>query len=68
MAGSSTPPFRSYLRPVRSGPPAMVVDSDSSSEDESTTTIATKKSSTQPKPIPRSVSIFVILIRESRMM
>ncbi|KAL8245864.1 hypothetical protein R6Q59_007080 [Mikania micrantha] len=54
MAGSATPPNRSYLWTTRSGPAStMVVDDDSSSEDESSVQIP--KPSTQPKPIPRSV-------------
>lgn len=53
MAGSSTPPNRSYLWTTRSGPAsAMVADGDSSSEDESSVQIP--KPATQPKPIPRS--------------
>ncbi|KAM0032165.1 hypothetical protein Hdeb2414_s0016g00472061 [Helianthus debilis subsp. tardiflorus] len=53
MAGSATPPNRSYLWTTSSGPASsMVVDDDSSSEDESSVRIP--KSATQPKPIPRS--------------
>nr|XP_043616647.1 probable vacuolar amino acid transporter YPQ3 [Erigeron canadensis] len=53
MAGSATPPNRSYLWPTRSGPAsAMGGDDDSSSEDESSVQIP--KPATQPKPIPRS--------------
>ncbi|XP_076888421.1 vacuolar lysine transporter YPQ1-like [Bidens hawaiensis] len=53
MAGSATPPNRSYLWTPRSGPAsAMVVEDDSSSEDESAVQIP--KPATQPKPIPRS--------------
>ncbi|KAI3784997.1 hypothetical protein L1987_44105 [Smallanthus sonchifolius] len=53
MAGSATPPNRSYLWTARSGPAsAMVVDDDSSSEDESS--VQSSKLTTQPKPIPRS--------------
>lgn len=55
MAGSSTPPFRSYLRPVKSGPSAMRLDTDSSSEDEtSDPQVASNKWVSQPKAIPRS--------------
>lgn len=55
MAGSATPPNRSYLWTTRSGPAsAMAADDDSSSEDESSVQIP--KPTTQPKPIPRSVS------------
>ncbi|XP_023736229.1 uncharacterized protein LOC111884131 [Lactuca sativa] len=53
MAGSATPPNRSYLWTTRSGPAsAMAADDDSSSEDESSVQIP--KPTTQPKPIPRS--------------
>ncbi|KAI7729064.1 hypothetical protein M8C21_004331, partial [Ambrosia artemisiifolia] len=53
MAGSATPPIRSYLWTPRSGPASTMVDDvDSSSEDESSDQIP--KPATQPKPIPRS--------------
>ncbi|MFS7974081.1 hypothetical protein Hanom_Chr09g00864331 [Helianthus anomalus] len=53
MAGSATPPNRSYLWTTSSGPASsMVVNDDSSSEDESSVRIP--KPATQPKPIPRS--------------
>ncbi|KAK9948690.1 hypothetical protein M0R45_004255 [Rubus argutus] len=57
MAGSGTPPFRrTYMRVARSGPSTLAVDSDSSSEDESAP-VTSKNSVTtsQPRPIPRSV-------------
>ena len=57
MAGSGTPPFRTYMRAARSGPSAMTMDSDSSSEDESTPVTSNKNSVTQSRPIPRSVSL-----------
>ncbi|KAK9285630.1 hypothetical protein L1049_024827 [Liquidambar formosana] len=53
LARSSTPPYRSYIRIARSGPSALVLDSDSSSEDEAAQ-VSTKKPVSQPKPIPRS--------------
>ncbi|KAL4581861.1 hypothetical protein LXL04_006395 [Taraxacum kok-saghyz] len=54
MAGSATPPNRSYLWQTRSGPAsAMAADDDSSSDDESSIQIP-KSATTQPKPIPRS--------------
>ncbi|XP_038711011.1 probable vacuolar amino acid transporter YPQ2 isoform X2 [Tripterygium wilfordii] len=53
LAGSGTPPYRTYLRVAKSGPPAMEVYSDSSSEDETTT--ATNRTISQARPIPRSV-------------
>uniref|UniRef100_A0A5B6YI97 Putative vacuolar amino acid transporter YPQ1 isoform X1 n=1 Tax=Davidia involucrata TaxID=16924 RepID=A0A5B6YI97_DAVIN len=52
LAGSNTPPIRSYLT-ARSGPSAMGFDNDSSSEDEPIQ-VSSKKSVSQPKPIPRS--------------
>ncbi|KAF5736073.1 vacuolar amino acid transporter YPQ1 isoform X1 [Tripterygium wilfordii] len=57
LAGSGTPPFRTYLRVAKSGPPAMEVDSDSSSEDETTTTTPapTNRTVSQARSIPRSV-------------
>ncbi|KAL6224686.1 hypothetical protein ACLB2K_003541 [Fragaria x ananassa] len=56
MAGSGTPPFRTYMRVAKSGPSTMAVESDSSSEDESAP-VTSKKSvrTSQPRPIPRSV-------------
>lgn len=55
MAGSTTPPIRSYLWPVKSGPSAVGIDNDSSSDDE-TNPIPSRNVVTKPKPIPRSVS------------
>ncbi|WOH10688.1 hypothetical protein DCAR_0730158 [Daucus carota subsp. sativus] len=55
LAGSATPPNRSYLWTARSGPSALTLDGDSSSDDEVDAAVMTnKKSKTQPKPIPRS--------------
>ncbi|KAF3968732.1 hypothetical protein CMV_007422 [Castanea mollissima] len=54
LAGSGTPPFRTYLRVAKSGPSTMALNSDSSSEDEAAPT-ASKSSASQPRPIPRSV-------------
>ncbi|TQD92614.1 hypothetical protein C1H46_021725 [Malus baccata] len=53
LAGSGTPPFRTYMRAARSGPSTMTIDSDSSSEDESAPVTSNKNSVTQPRPIPR---------------
>lgn len=55
LAGSGTPPFRTYLRAARSGPSAMAIESDSSSDDEATVPLRSNKSTTQPRPIPKSV-------------
>ncbi|XP_065873429.1 vacuolar lysine transporter YPQ1 [Euphorbia lathyris] len=53
MAGSGTPPFRSYLRAARSGPSVMGLGDDSSSSDDEAAT-ASPKTTSQPRPIPRS--------------
>ncbi|KAJ7944348.1 PQ-loop repeat family protein / transmembrane family protein [Quillaja saponaria] len=52
LAGSGTPPFRTYLRVAKSGPSAMELNNDSSSEDEAIS--SSNKFTTQPRPIPRS--------------
>ncbi|GMI68882.1 hypothetical protein like AT4G36850 [Hibiscus trionum] len=57
LAASGTPPFRTYMRVAKSGPSAMELDSGSSSEDESTQ-VSSKKSGTQPRPIPRSAASY----------
>uniref|UniRef100_A0A7N0ZZS9 PQ-loop repeat family protein / transmembrane family protein n=1 Tax=Kalanchoe fedtschenkoi TaxID=63787 RepID=A0A7N0ZZS9_KALFE len=54
LAGSCTPPFRSYLRAARSGPSALALSDHSSSDEETTPQVPSKKSATRPKPIPRS--------------
>lgn len=57
LAGSATPPNRSYPWSTRSGPSAVGLDNDSSSDDEAdNAATSNKKSISQPKPIPRSVS------------
>ncbi|XP_075493325.1 vacuolar lysine transporter YPQ1-like isoform X2 [Primulina tabacum] len=53
MASSTTPPVRSHLRPVRSGPSAVGLEHDSSSDDENAQ-ITPQKYSSKPKGIPRS--------------
>lgn len=59
LAGSGTPPFRSYMRAAKSGPSALPIESDSSSEDESAPVLLhqSKKSISQPRSIPRSVGL-----------
>ena len=52
LAGSGTPPFRSYMRAARSGPSALELNSDSSSDDE-----APNNTLSQPRPIPRSFAV-----------
>ncbi|CAN1324310.1 Probable vacuolar amino acid transporter YPQ1 [Linum perenne] len=56
LAGSGTPPFRTYLRAAKSGPSAVRLIDSSSSDDESSAPPAPSPalSSTQPRPIPRS--------------
>lgn len=54
LAGSATPPIRSSLWPVRSGPSAIGLEDGSSSEDEATQNASPTTSTTHPKPIPRS--------------
>ncbi|CAN1129258.1 hypothetical protein LINPERHAP2_LOCUS5116 [Linum perenne] len=55
LAGSGTPPFRTYLRAAKSGPSAVRLIDSSSSDDESSAPPASSPalSSTQPRPIPR---------------
>ncbi|XP_021900403.1 seven transmembrane protein 1 isoform X2 [Carica papaya] len=56
MAGSGTPPFRTYLRTARSGPSATgVLDSDSSSDEE---TAHSAKKTSRPRPIPRTTGAY----------
>lgn len=53
LAGSSTPPFRSNLRPIASDPSAVVLNHEYSSDDD-TVDAPLSISVSQPKPIPRS--------------
>jgi len=57
LAGSNTPPFRSYLRAAKSGPSAVGLDNESSSDDEAAAPVSATSTVSQPRPIPRSVSI-----------
>lgn len=59
LAGSGTPPFRTYLRDVKSGPSAMELNGDSS-DDEASPNLS--ENSTQPRPIPHSVSVSLSLL------
>ncbi|CAA0840884.1 PQ-loop repeat family protein / transmembrane family protein [Striga hermonthica] len=61
LAGSMTPPIRSYLWPIKSGPSALGLENDSSSDDEvnpspspSPNTILATQTASRPKPISRS--------------
>jgi uncharacterized protein with PQ loop repeat len=71
LAGSATPPVRSYMWTTRSGPSTIGLDrNDSSSEDDepvqnSSTVI--KPSATQPKPIPRSAGYGAFLATSASM-
>ncbi|XP_054825167.1 probable vacuolar amino acid transporter YPQ1 isoform X2 [Prosopis cineraria] len=53
LAGSGTPPFRTYIRAAKSGPSALEFISDSSSDDEAHPSYS-NNSPSQPRPIPRS--------------
>ncbi|XP_028763998.1 probable vacuolar amino acid transporter YPQ1 [Neltuma alba] len=53
LAGSGTPPFRTYMRVAKSGPSALELNSDSSSDDEAPPS-SSINSPSQPRPIPRS--------------
>ncbi|CAL0312768.1 unnamed protein product [Lupinus luteus] len=55
LAGSGTPPFRTYLRAVKSGPSAMELNGDYSSDDEPSPNTS-NNSSSQPRPISRSIA------------
>ncbi|EPS64909.1 hypothetical protein M569_09870, partial [Genlisea aurea] len=63
MAGSFTPPFRSYLWPVRSGPSTVGLRNDSSSDDDDdggddrAVEIPSRATASRPKPIPRSAAM-----------
>lgn len=54
LAGSNTPPFRSYLRAAKSGPSAVGLDNESSSDDEVAAPVSATSTVSQPRPIPRS--------------
>ncbi|KAJ8567193.1 hypothetical protein K7X08_019401 [Anisodus acutangulus] len=66
LAGSSTPPFRSNLRPIASGPSAVGLNHDYSSDDDTVDT-PLNISVSQPKPIPRSAGYGVFLATSSGM-
>ncbi|KAL3583624.1 hypothetical protein D5086_014685 [Populus alba] len=54
LAGSDTPPFRSYLRAAKSGPSAVGLGNESSSDDEAAAPVSVSNTVSQPRPIPRS--------------
>ncbi|XP_006338274.1 probable vacuolar amino acid transporter YPQ2 [Solanum tuberosum] len=54
LAGSSTPPFRSNLRPIASDPSAVRLNNHDYSSDDDTVDAPLNISVSQPKPIPRS--------------
>jgi hypothetical protein len=56
LAGSGTPPFRTYLRAAKSGPSAMELNCDSSSDDEAAP-MQSNQPISKPRPIPRAVSL-----------
>ncbi|XP_062157400.1 probable vacuolar amino acid transporter YPQ1 [Alnus glutinosa] len=53
LAGSGTPPFRTYLRAAKSGPSAMDLNCDSSSDDEAAP-MQSNQPISKPRPIPRA--------------
>lgn len=58
MAGSMTPPIRSPLWPVKSGPSAFGInDVDSSDDDEEANPTLNDKTVSKPRTVPRSVSV-----------
>ncbi|PIN21506.1 hypothetical protein CDL12_05792 [Handroanthus impetiginosus] len=65
LAGSTTPPIRSYLRPIKSGPSALGIDSDFSDDDEANPIPARK--TVKHKPIPRSVGAGAFLATSANM-
>ncbi|XP_009764841.1 vacuolar lysine transporter YPQ1 [Nicotiana tabacum] len=66
LAGSATPPFRSNLRPIASGPSAVGLNHNYSS-DEDTVDAPLNISVSQPKPIPRSAGYGAFLATSSGM-
>ncbi|KAM3286315.1 putative vacuolar amino acid transporter YPQ2 [Capsicum chacoense] len=64
LAGSSTPPFRSNLRPIASDPSAVGLNHDYSSDDD-TTDPPLNVSVSQPKPVPRSAGYAAFLATSS---
>ncbi|KAF4393211.1 hypothetical protein G4B88_001945 [Cannabis sativa] len=69
MAGSGTPPFRTYLRAAaRSGPSTVTIQNDSSSDDDDDddqprpSARSNSTSLSQPRPIPKSVTFLIFLI------
>ncbi|XP_051120026.1 probable vacuolar amino acid transporter YPQ1 isoform X2 [Andrographis paniculata] len=55
MAGSMTPPIWSQLRPIKSGPSALVIDNDSSSsEDDEANAVSDSRTVTKPQTLPTS--------------
>ena len=57
LAGSGTPPFRTYMRAAKSGPSAMQLNSEDFSSDDEATYVSSNTSATQPRPIPRSAAV-----------
>ncbi|GMH06467.1 hypothetical protein Nepgr_008307 [Nepenthes gracilis] len=60
LAGSDTPPFRSYLRGASSGPSAVGLEESSSSDDERTS-VSSSQPASGPNHIPRSAAQGAIL-------
>ncbi|KAL3649380.1 hypothetical protein CASFOL_005783 [Castilleja foliolosa] len=68
LAGSMTPPIRSHLWPIKSGPSAVGIENDSSSDDEADSNpLPDSKTGSKPKPIPRSVGYGAFLATSMNM-
>ncbi|KAL6526235.1 hypothetical protein OROMI_029875 [Orobanche minor] len=70
MAGSTTPPIRSYLWPIKSGPSAVGIENDSSSDDEANPNPnpnPSRKTVSKPRPIPRSAGYGAFLATSMNM-
>ncbi|XP_062102325.1 probable vacuolar amino acid transporter YPQ1 isoform X2 [Humulus lupulus] len=66
LAGSGTPPFRTYLRAARSGPSAVTIESDSSSDDDQAPSVRSNSTSvSQPRPIPQSAASYATFLAAS---
>ncbi|XP_060970868.1 uncharacterized protein LOC115714426 [Cannabis sativa] len=72
MAGSGTPPFRTYLRAAaRSGPSTVTIQNDSSSDDDDDddqprpSARSNSTSLSQPRPIPKSAASYATFLAAS---
>lgn len=70
LAGSKTPPMRSYLKPIKSGPSALGLNHDSSDDDGddvAPSVEAKTRRVSKPKPIPRSAGYAAFLATSMNM-